>query len=153
MKVKVFVVMLGFASFLAISGPALAHHNAASLFSPDVETTVTGTVKQFGFINPHCLLVMDIKNKAGVPEEWRMEFGTPSMLNKVNLNKDSVKPGMQITVVMNPYFGGKKNGFVTEVTLPDGKHYNVHPKTNATGGNFPGTPDFKVEDDAPAKKK
>ena len=152
MRNKVLAVSFGMIGLLVLSGSVFAHHNAASLFSPDVEKTVTGTVKQFNLVNPHCLLVMDIKNTAGVNEEWRMEFGTPSTLSKAHISKDSVTPGMQITVVMNPYFGGRKNGFVTEAVLPDGKRYVVHPKVTNTGG-FPGSPDFKVEDNPPAKQK
>ena len=149
---KMVGITFGVISLFAVSVPAFAHHNAASLFSVDVTKTVKGTVKQIGYYNPHCLLVMDIPEGQGIePGEWRMEFGTPSMLQKAGIYRDTIKPGMQITVIMHPYYQGK-NGFVENTILPDGKTYAVHPKVNNDKG-FVGSPNFKVGDDsAPASK-
>ena len=151
---KMLTVGFGIIALLAVSRGGRLHITMrTSLFSVDVQYAVVGTIKQIGYYNPHCLLVMDIKDGQPIEAgEWRMEFGTPSMLQRAGIYRDTLKPGTQISVLMYPYYQGK-NGFVTDVTLPDRQEVCGTPKQVNNDKGFVGTPDFKVDDTtAPAKK-
>jgi hypothetical protein len=47
------------ASFLLISGVALAHHSGV-MFDHDKEVTVKGVVKEFAFVNPHVSILISV---------------------------------------------------------------------------------------------
>jgi hypothetical protein len=61
-------------------------------------TTVTGTVTEFQFINPHTLIFFDVKNDQGVVEHWQAEATSPNHLIRNGWKKDMLKPGDQVTV-------------------------------------------------------
>ena len=54
---------------LFISGAASAHHGDADRYTEDVQT-VTGTVVQVQFVNPHALIVFDVA-EGGSPASFR----------------------------------------------------------------------------------
>ena len=113
-------------SLLGTSGALFAHHSAAGLISPDLETTITGTVTKWMFVNPHPAIVMDVKNDQGVVETWRIQFPNPTGLTrKFGWSRNSIKPGDQVKVFGNPYLNNVKVMFPLIVTLPDGKIYTV----------------------------
>ena len=126
MKSKVLVALLVTAGLLVFSNVVFAHHAAAGLFSPDVERTISGTVKQWLFVNPHPALIIDIKNDAGNVETWRVEFAAPrSLTSNFGWNRNTMKPGDQVKIIGYPYFGNKKTMFAVRVTIGDGKEYVV----------------------------
>jgi len=55
---------------------AFAHHSAAEFDFEHPPTTITGTVTQFEFINPHIVIHLDVKNDKGETEDWTT-FGSP----------------------------------------------------------------------------
>ena len=50
--------------FVCISASISAHHSA-EMFNRDEIVTLTGTVKEFRYINPHSWLIVDIDNDDG----------------------------------------------------------------------------------------
>ena len=132
MRRKVFVALFIAAGLLMVSGALFAHHSAAGLFSPEVERTISGTVKQFLFVNPHPAIVMDVKNEQGAVDTWRIQFPAPSGLSRrFGWDRNSIKPGDQIKIYGNPYSNNYKVMFPLIVTLPDGKQYKVRDPRNA----------------------
>jgi hypothetical protein len=126
MKNKVVVALLMTVGLLALSGAVFAHHSAAGLFSPDVEKSITGTVKQWLFVNPHPAIVMEIKNDQGAVETWRIQFpATAGLSRRFGWTRNSIKPGDEVKIHGNPYLNDQKVMFPLVVTLPDGKGYTV----------------------------
>ena len=126
MRKRVFVALCMTAGLLAVSGALLAHHSAAGLFSPDVERIITGTVKQWLFVNPHPAIVMDVKNGQGEVETWRIQFpATAGLSRRFGWTRNSIKPGDAVKIHGNPYLDDRKVMFPLVVTLPDGKGYTV----------------------------
>jgi hypothetical protein len=98
--------------------PALAHHSFA-MFDADKKVTVAGTVKEFQWTNPHAFIVMMVGNGDGQIEQWAVEMGGPSGLARQGWVPKTLKPGMNISVVMHPLREGHGGQFLA-VTLPDG---------------------------------
>ncbi|MEJ0038480.1 MAG: DUF6152 family protein [Gammaproteobacteria bacterium] len=65
-----------------LPGAALAHHSFAVFFDSEKSITLTGVVTEFKFVNPHGLIVLQIKNKDGALEEWKVETNSPSILRR-----------------------------------------------------------------------
>ena len=110
-------------STLAVCGPLWAHHGN-SAYDEEHWITISGTVTEFVWSNPHCEIFMDVKDDKGAVVNWAIESQSPGILRRNNWTRTSVKPGDQITVNFAPAkngapvgFTGNKNG---KVVFPDG---------------------------------
>jgi hypothetical protein len=90
---------------LALAAPALAHHSAAA-FNTQQTVTVTGTVTQYRFANPHVYITLQVRKDDGSTSSMEVEAGAASVLNALGFNKDSVRIGEIVTIVGNP---GRRN--------------------------------------------
>jgi Family of unknown function (DUF6152) len=97
LKVKPIVLTALLVSLLSISGSAFAHHGTANYDMTKV-VTLKGTVTDFQFINPHTLIIFDVKNDQGVIEHWQAEATSPNHLVRAGWSKDIIKAGDQITI-------------------------------------------------------
>lgn len=97
MKLKPIVLTALLVSLLSISGSAFAHHGTANYDMTKV-VTLKGTVTDFQFINPHTLIIFDVKNDQGVIEHWQAEATSPNHLVRAGWSKDIIKAGDQITI-------------------------------------------------------
>ena len=117
---------LALASALALgagslaAGGAQAHHSFA-MFDQTKKVTVTGTVRQFQWTNPHSYIQLIAKDASGKDVEWSMEMGAPMYLYARGWRPTTIKPGMTISIVINPLRNGKPGGVVIDVTTADGK--------------------------------
>lgn len=102
------------------SGGAQAHHSFA-MFDMTKEVTVTGTVKEFQWTNPHAYIQVVAKDAQGRDVEWSMEMGAPMYLYARGWRPRSLRAGMEVKVTLNPLRSGKPGGVVRDVTTADGR--------------------------------
>lgn len=115
--------ILALAGTLAVAvpiGQAEAHHSFA-MFDSAKKVTVTGTVRQFQWTNPHSYVQLVAKDASGKDVEWSMEMGAPMYLYARGWRPSSLKPGMKVSVTINPLRNGDPGGVVIDVTTPEGK--------------------------------
>ncbi len=96
-------------TWAAAAGVALAHHSFA-MFDAEHPIEITGTVKEFRFVSPHTLLILEVKGQDGVAKEWMLEGGAPGLLVRDGMSGKSVKPGDEITAKINPLHSGAAGG-------------------------------------------
>jgi len=111
------------AAALAVSIPALpaqAHHSMA-MFDQTKTITISGTVKQFQWTNPHCYIQLLAKDAKGVEKEWSLEMGAPMYLYAKGWRPSSLKPGVPLKVTINPLRNGEPGGIVLTANTADGK--------------------------------
>jgi len=111
------------AAALAVSIPALpaqAHHSMA-MFDQTKTITISGTVKQFQWTNPHCYIQLLAKDAKGVEKEWSLEMGAPMYLYAKGWRPSSLKAGTLISVTINPLRNGEPGGIVLTASTADGK--------------------------------
>jgi hypothetical protein len=113
-----FLLALGI-SLSLISAPVAAHHGGAA-YDTDKRVTVKGTVTDWLWSNPHCILQLDATDESGQAAHWVAETENPSSMIRAGWTKDSVKVGDVITVLMVPPKTGGHVGRIVEVTLSDG---------------------------------
>lgn len=98
-----------FAAALLAAVPALAHHGAG-VFEPEKKVTVSGTVTDFQFVNPHVLVYMTVKGSDGKDVQWGGELTSPNRLARdersVKWHKEIIKPGDSITMTGHPARNG-----------------------------------------------
>lgn len=106
---------------LSLCVPSARAHHSMAMFDQTRKVTVTGTVRQFEWTNPHCYIQLTVKGANGANEDWSMEMGAPMYLYAEGWRPSTVKPGRQINVTINPLRNGGKGGVVLTVTTVDGK--------------------------------
>jgi hypothetical protein len=113
----VFALALGGVTF---SVPLLAHHGTAA-FENEKKITLKGTVAEWLWSNPHCLLQVDVKGDDGKVVRWVGETQNPVSMTNVGWSKAAIKAGDDVTVVMLPVKNGMPLGRLVSVALPNGK--------------------------------
>jgi hypothetical protein len=120
MRFEWFLFVLLSAWFVAL--PASAHHAFAAEYDAHQETTLTGTLTSFEWVNPHAWLHVDVKDANGKVTNWAVEFGGPNALLRRGFRKSDFPSGIEL--VVDGYRA--KNGTPTlngrSVKLPDGRN-------------------------------
>ncbi len=62
---------------LMLASPLFAHHSFAVFFDDARTISVTGTVVEFRFLNPHGVIRLDVVDKAGNKQVWKAETNSP----------------------------------------------------------------------------
>ena len=105
---------------LSVSAPLLAHH-ANAVFDVGKRITVTGTVTEWFWANPHCLLRVDVKGDNGQIVRWVGETQAPPNVIPWGWSKQSFKPGDEVTITLEPVKNGQPLGRLLQAVLSNGK--------------------------------
>ena len=105
---------------LAAAAPVMAHHSF-TMFDMTKRITLTGTVTDFEWTNPHSYIEIDAPDEKGVMKHWSIEMGSPSILQQSGWKFSSLKKGDKTTLVINQLKSGQAGGFLGKATLPDGR--------------------------------
>jgi hypothetical protein len=90
-----------------------AHHGNAA-YDDKRPITITGSVTEFVWSNPHCQIYLDVKNEKGSVVSWSVESQSPGILRRNSWTRDSIKPGDHIAVTLVPAKSGAPVGFSGE---------------------------------------
>jgi hypothetical protein len=120
------IIIAAVASTLSLAAvPALAHHSGA-MFDSEKTVTLSGTVKQFQYTNPHAWLVILVP-QAGDPSKvatWSFEMGELSALTRAGIHKQDFAPGTKVTVTGHPMKDGRPAGSFTKAVRADGVEFS-----------------------------
>jgi hypothetical protein len=97
---------------------ALAHHSFA-MFDPDKVMTLTGTVKEFRWVNPHSALFVQVDGSSDPDKLWAVEMTSPSNLTRRGWTRTTLKPGDRVSVEINPLRDGRHGGGFRSATMLD----------------------------------
>ena len=119
MRNKLMSFLFVLVGVFTVSAPVFAHHGNASY---DYEKTVTlkGTVTQWLWANPHCLLKFDVKDDKGEVQHWVTEASSPVDMLRIGWSSTALKTGDEITIDVMPSKNGTPVGRIRQVTLSDG---------------------------------
>jgi hypothetical protein len=98
---------------------ALAHH-AAAMFETEKTVTVSGTVEEFAYVNPHAWLYVVVTDDNGEETLWGFEAEGPSALMRAGIKNTALQPGELVTVTARPLRDGRPAGALVSVTKADG---------------------------------
>jgi Family of unknown function (DUF6152) len=102
------------------TGTASAHHSFAA-FDITTEKTISGTVKQVDWTNPHTWIWVDVTNDQGGVETFGFEGMSPNYLARRGWSKSTLKPGDKISLTYRPMKNGSNGGMFMTAKLPSGK--------------------------------
>jgi Family of unknown function (DUF6152) len=122
---KVLGILLASATFVGFS--ASAHHSVPAYFDMSKVVTITGTLKEFKFQNPHSIMVLEVQNPDGQVIEWKAEASLAAWLLRNGWTPEMFPAGEKLTLTGNPArdVNAKMIRLFT-VTLPDGRKLNAN---------------------------
>jgi Family of unknown function (DUF6152) len=104
---------------LGLATSAFAHHSMNG-FDRAKTITITGTVKQFKWANPHSWIEVEVVNSKGATETWNLEMTAPGILARAGWKSTMLKPGDKATFGVHPMVNGDVGGQFVSVTFADG---------------------------------
>jgi hypothetical protein len=118
------------ATLAALALPAFAHHSN-SAYQVDEIITLTGTVKEWRWSNPHTWLYLAVEDDNGEEREWVVEGRAPGVLGRAGWNPEILQPGETVTVHASPSKDGSQVGIIARVTKADGTVLGNQPGSRA----------------------
>ena len=116
-------VGVGIVTLLALATvPARAHHAFSAEFDADRPVKFEkATVFRVQWINPHAWIHVEVQQPDGTVEEWAIEAGTPNVLFRRGLTKESLPAGTEIVIDGYRAKDGSRRANGRDITLPDGR--------------------------------
>jgi len=122
MKNLGWTALLAGVMMLGMTAPAFSHHSHA-MFDHTKQITVTGTVSEYVFRNPHVFLYVDVQGEDGKTVNYWVEMSNlPNMIRR-GIGQKTFKPGDKVTVNLHPLSDGRPGGSYITIVAADGKKY------------------------------
>jgi hypothetical protein len=117
------------------AGSAAAHHAPSAIFDMKKKVSMTGTLTEVNWVNPHIVVMLDVK-KDGAMETWKFESNPPAWFRQVGVSRNDFAKalGQQVTVEAVIAIDGSKYGYMQKVTMPDGAVMEVVSEAEAKEG-------------------
>jgi Family of unknown function (DUF6152) len=106
-------------ALLILATPGFAHHGTAA-YQEDKQITVTGTVTEFSFANPHTLVYLDVKQSDGTIAKWQGEMTSPNHLMRAGWTKNTLEAGEVITISGLPAKKGMSSLWIRKIVKANG---------------------------------
>jgi hypothetical protein len=111
-------------SLLVACSSMWAHHGNVAYDEIHL-ITISGTVTEIVWANPHVQIYLDVKDDKGKVVNWGIESQSPGILHRNGWDKTSIKPGDQVTITLAPSKNGAPIGFsganTGKVVFADGR--------------------------------
>ena len=108
---------------LGASLPTVAHHSTAN-FDMTKTTTLTGTVTYFAFTNPHSYFDMDVTDKKGQLQHYKIFTVAKVVMTRNGWTIGDLKAGDKVTVLGNPDRKQPEYLYLQKITFASGKEWD-----------------------------
>jgi len=105
--------------WVAGPGPASAHHSSAQ-YDTGRPIVLTGTLKAFRWVNPHAVMLVEVRDPKGGVQLWSLEGPSILLLARNGWSVKSLTPGETVRVLMARAKSGEPEGTFVRVTRADG---------------------------------
>jgi len=105
-----------------------AHHSVAQFDMVHI-TTVSGTVTEFEWSNPHSYIHLDVKSENGRTVKWLTEMRSVPNLSRAGWTHSTLKSGDKITARGHRAKDGRAFMVIERVELPGGQILTNGPET------------------------
>lgn len=108
---------------LGVSLPIRAHHSTAN-FDMTKTTSVVGTVTYFAFTNPHSYFDLDVTDKKGKVQHYKIFTVAKVVMTRNGWVVGDLKAGDKVTVLGNPDRKQPEYLYLQKITFASGKEWD-----------------------------
>jgi hypothetical protein len=105
---------------LVAAVPARAHHSVPVNFDSSKEVTITGTLTEAKWINPHSRFRVEVKQDDGTMVEWLVEMGAVNTMRRAGFAIDKFVVGDALTIIGWPGRDRERTMLLRTAVLKDG---------------------------------
>ncbi|MGH8141351.1 MAG: DUF6152 family protein [Steroidobacteraceae bacterium] len=106
---------------LMLCVPAAYAHHSFAMFDQTKKVSVSGTITEFHWTNPHASFKLNVVESTGALQVWAVEMNGPNNLIREGWKRTTLKPGDKVTVTVVPLRDGQPGGSYLGIILADGK--------------------------------
>jgi hypothetical protein len=122
-KLTVGALITAGVALLLSPSPARAHHAFAAEFDANKPVHFAdATVTKVMLINPHSWIYVDVKQPDGTVVNWAVEAGSPNILLRRGITKNTLQIGQKIVVDGYQSKDGSHRANGRDLTLLNGQH-------------------------------
>jgi hypothetical protein len=122
---KTFRLLVPLVFALGFSLAATAHHSTA-IYDSQNPIELKGSVVEWKFTNPHCIIRLEVVNDKGEKVVWSLEGGNTAGLFRQGWTPETLKAGDKLIITVRPLRSGAPGGNYSNVRWADGSR--VAPK-------------------------
>jgi hypothetical protein len=112
---------LAIVALAAFCGSNVSAHHSFAKFDMANLTTLTGTVQEWTWANPHTWLKVVVKRADGKTEQWALVGSSPNMMSRWGWKASAIKAGDKIVIDVFPGRDGSPIGAMRHIFLANGK--------------------------------
>jgi hypothetical protein len=121
-KLSLVAIVIAGVAALLLQQSVVAHHAFDAEFDRNKPIKFPeAIVTKVELINPHSWIRVDVKTPDGKVENWAIEAGSPNILMRRGITRDTLKIGTKIVVEGYQSKDGSRRANGRDLTLPDGK--------------------------------
>ena len=83
---------------VVVTSVAWAHHSFSAEYDAKKPVTLTGTVSNVEWMNPHVYFFLDVTGEDGKVANWAFEMGPPNGLQRSGWTRNTIKIGDEFIV-------------------------------------------------------
>ena len=114
------LLLFALAGLIFAAAPAFAHHGTSE-YDSSKSVSIHGTVVELEYVNPHALIVFDVKDENGQVAKWQAELQSPNLLSRRGWSRSTLKPGDDVIITGHPVKNGAHAMAAQKVVFADGR--------------------------------
>jgi hypothetical protein len=95
---------------VALTGGAASGHHSLVMYDREHPIELVGTVREFRFVSPHALIVLEVRGKDASSAIWNLEGDSPNSLAWDGWSNQSLRPGDEVRLTIEPLRSGAFGG-------------------------------------------
>ena len=121
MRYKISAILIIFATLLAVA-PLWAHHGLTAIFDNSKKLTLTGTLTEVDWQNPHIVVLIDSKKDDGSVEMWKLESNPPAWFKRLGITRSDFAKAIGTTIKVEGLRAkdGSPYGYLQKITFSEG---------------------------------
>ncbi len=121
MRYKISAILIIFTTLFAV-GPLSAHHGLTAIFDNSKKLTLTGTLTEVDWQNPHIVVLIDSKKDDGSVEMWKLESNPPAWFKRLGITRNDFAKAIGTTIKVEGLRAkdGSPYGYLQKITFSEG---------------------------------
>jgi hypothetical protein len=121
LRYKISAILIIFTTLFAVA-PLWAHHGLTAIFDNSKKLTLTGTLTEVDWQNPHIVVLIDSKKDDGSVEMWKLESNPPAWFKRLGITRNDFAKAIGTTIKVEGLRAkdGSPYGYLQKITFSEG---------------------------------